>query len=63
MKVVGITGGIGSGKTTVCKIFESFGIPVFYADVEAKKILNNYYISRKVISVFGKKICEKKKSD
>jgi dephospho-CoA kinase len=36
---VGITGGIGSGKTTVCHIFELLGIPVFYADDEAKKLM------------------------
>jgi dephospho-CoA kinase len=35
----GITGNIGSGKTTVCKIFEVLGIPVFYADDEAKKVM------------------------
>lgn len=40
MLKVGITGGIGSGKTTVCKIFEVLGIPVFYADAEAKRIMN-----------------------
>lgn len=40
MQKIGITGGIGSGKTTVSKIFEVLGIPVYYADVEAKKILN-----------------------
>jgi dephospho-CoA kinase len=37
---VGITGGIGSGKTTVCKIFETFGVPIFYADAVAKEIMN-----------------------
>jgi dephospho-CoA kinase len=36
---VGITGGIGSGKTTVCRIFETLGIPVFYADAAAKQIM------------------------
>jgi dephospho-CoA kinase len=36
---VGITGNIGSGKTTVCKIFEVLGIPVFYADDEGKKVM------------------------
>lgn len=36
---VGITGGIGSGKTTVCKLIEALGYPVYYADVEAKKII------------------------
>lgn len=39
MLKIGITGGIGSGKTTVCRIFEVLGIPVFYADVEAKKVM------------------------
>lgn len=39
MLKIGITGGIGSGKTTVCRIFESMGIPVFYADKVAKEIM------------------------
>lgn len=38
---VGITGGIGSGKTTVCKIFEILGIPVYYADDRAKWLMAN----------------------
>ncbi|VAW27518.1 Dephospho-CoA kinase, partial [hydrothermal vent metagenome] len=33
-----ITGNIGSGKTTVCSIFKSLGVPVFYADTEAKRL-------------------------
>ena len=37
---VGITGGIGSGKTTVCKLFELQGIAIFYADQEAKKAMS-----------------------
>lgn len=36
---VGITGGIGSGKSTVCRIFASLGIPVFYADTVSKEIM------------------------
>lgn len=39
MLKVGITGGIGSGKTTVCKVFETLGIPVFYADTVAKQLM------------------------
>jgi dephospho-CoA kinase len=39
MLKIGITGNIGSGKTTVSKIFEVLGIPVFYADSEAKKVM------------------------
>ena len=39
MLKVGITGNIGSGKTTVCKIFEVLGVPVFYADDAAKAVM------------------------
>lgn len=39
MLKVGITGGIGSGKTTICKVFETLGVPVFYADTVAKQIM------------------------
>jgi len=37
---IGITGGIGSGKSTVAGIFEALGIPVYYADKEAKKLMS-----------------------
>jgi dephospho-CoA kinase len=36
---IGITGGIGSGKTTVCSIFETLGIPIYYADDRAKRLM------------------------
>lgn len=39
MLKIGITGGIGSGKTTICKVFETLGVPVFYADTVAKQIM------------------------
>jgi dephospho-CoA kinase len=38
---LGVTGGIGSGKTTVCRIFEVLGIPVFSADDEARVIMDS----------------------
>ncbi|MCB0800348.1 MAG: dephospho-CoA kinase, partial [Bacteroidales bacterium] len=38
---LGVTGGIGSGKTTVCRIFRVLGIPVFVADVVARDLMNN----------------------
>jgi len=41
MMVLGVTGGIGSGKTTVCKAFFTLGIPVFYSDIRAREIMNN----------------------
>jgi len=59
MLMVGITGGMGSGKTTVCKIFELLGVPVFYADDEAKKLYDNKAIKLKVVKVFGKDVLNK----
>ena len=54
MKIVGLTGGIGSGKTTVAKQFMALGIPVYIADEEAKKLMNtSKIIQRKLIQLFG----------
>ena len=39
MLKIGLTGGIGSGKSTVAKVFESLGVPVYKADDEAKKLM------------------------
>jgi dephospho-CoA kinase len=39
MKIVGLTGGIGSGKSTVVRAFEKLGVPTYVADLESKKIL------------------------
>ena len=51
---VGLTGGIGSGKSTVAQIFEVLGIPVYYADVAAKKIMNEDEELRSAITnIFG----------
>lgn len=46
---VGITGGIGSGKTVVCRILESMGYPVFYADLEAKTIMSSHHDVRRFL--------------
>lgn len=55
MIVVGLTGGIGSGKTTIGKYFMSYGIPVYIADKEAKALMNrSKVIKRKLIKLFGK---------
>jgi dephospho-CoA kinase len=48
-KLIGITGGIGSGKSIVCKIFEVLGVPVYYADERAKWLTNNDLQLRKEI--------------
>ncbi len=54
MLKVGITGGIGSGKSTVSKIFELLGIPVYYADERAKDILiRDKDLANQVIQHFG----------
>lgn len=53
MLKIGLTGGIGVGKTTVAKIFESFGIPVFYSDTESKALMFDPKIKTHVIELFG----------
>ncbi len=51
---VGITGGIGTGKSTVCKIFASMGIPVLDADSLAKNIAElDLHVKQQIIEVFG----------
>lgn len=54
MLKIGITGGIGSGKTTVCQIFELLGIPVFYADTVAKQIMvTDQQLVEEITTAFG----------
>ncbi len=53
-KLIGITGGIGSGKTTVAKIIEEMGFPVYYSDDRAKNIVNdNEILKQKIIELLG----------
>ncbi len=57
MLLVGITGGIGSGKTTVCKIFEVLGIPIYYADDRAKLLMHdNIKLVAALKEAFGEEI-------
>jgi dephospho-CoA kinase len=60
---IGITGGIGSGKSTVCELFKILGIPVFEADLAAKKLINtNSEIKNGLIQLFGSDIYTKDKT-
>jgi len=54
--LVGVTGGIGSGKTTVCRVFSILGIPVYSADDRAKWLMgNNSNLKKAISSEFGEK--------
>jgi len=54
MIIVGITGGIGSGKTTIAKYLNALGVPLYVADDEAKAIMNrSKVIRRKLTAIFG----------
>ena len=51
---IGLTGGIGTGKTTVAKRFEKLGVPVYYADDRAKSIMqHDAEVKRQIIDLFG----------
>lgn len=55
MLKIGITGGIGSGKTTVCKIFAHLNIPVYYADDRAKWLMvNDPDLKKKIQRIIGR---------
>lgn len=54
---VGLTGGIGSGKTTVARIFEVLGVPVYIADTEAKRLMHeNQELRHKIVEIFGEMV-------
>lgn len=56
---VGITGGIGAGKTFVCRVLEKMGYPVFYSDKEAKELMNSHPgIVEEIIALVGEQAYE-----
>jgi dephospho-CoA kinase len=56
-KIIGLTGGIGSGKSIAAKVFANIGIPVFDADTAAKNIMHsNAIVKDKLIQIFGKEV-------
>lgn len=61
---VGITGGIGSGKSTIATVFIKLGIPVFFSDIEATKIISSdSKAGKKIVREFGKEILVNEKID
>lgn len=57
MLKIGITGGIGSGKSTICEVFKKLGIPVYNADTQAKWLMNESPVIRQALTnAFGKDI-------
>ena len=57
-KIIGLTGGIGSGKTTLATYLKSLGIPVFIADDEAKKLMQSPEVVVEIQTIFGTTIFE-----
>jgi dephospho-CoA kinase len=57
MKKIGLTGNIGSGKTTVSNVFKTLGVPVFYADDEAKRLMvEDESLKNQLVNAFGAEI-------
>lgn len=53
--IVGLTGGIGSGKTTIAKMFHELGVSIYIADIEAKKLMHtSHELKQELIKAFGK---------
>lgn len=62
MKKIGLTGGIGSGKTTIARILEAMSYPVYYSDIRSKQICDhNVGIQSQLTSLFGPKAYEEGK--
>ncbi len=55
---IAVTGNMGSGKSLICRIFESMNIPVFYADDVAKRLYNEPLVLQKILQIFGEAVFE-----
>ena len=58
MKIIGVTGGIGSGKSTICKIFKTLGTPVFDADFQAKQLYLRDDVKSEILHQFGENVLD-----
>ncbi len=58
MIILGLTGGIGSGKSTIARIFEELGVPVYYADIEAKKFLDEEPVKNELRKLWGNRVLD-----
>ena len=59
--IVGLTGGIGSGKSTVASMFKDLGVPVYDSDSEAKKLMNtSISLKDEIIELLGEKCLYKR---
>lgn len=57
-KIIGLTGGIGSGKTTIANYFKEMGVPVYIADDEARKLMQSKFIVEEIKKTFGDSLFE-----
>ncbi|SCX89093.1 dephospho-CoA kinase [Flavobacterium caeni] len=62
-KILGLTGGIGSGKTTISKFFESMGIPVYVADDQGRRLTESKPMLSKIRETFGDAVFDGEKLD
>lgn len=58
MKRIGLTGNIGTGKSTVAKVFELLGVPVYHADKQAREILESEAVKAQISELFGKHLID-----
>ena len=57
-KIIGLTGGIGSGKTTIANFFKEMGVPVYIADDAGKKVMQLESIKKQIKTTFGEALFE-----
>lgn len=60
MKRIGLTGNIGTGKSTVARIFAILGVPVYYADKHSREFLQSEEVIEQIAKVFGKHVLNAK---